>query len=561
MDTIAGLSASKNGTPPVSSPPVPAIVVGPGVFEAMREETQRFARSNQETGGILFGKWIDARTVLVIAATGAGPRADHQQYTFAVDVEYANGELDRLRTKYKGADFLGEWHKHPPTLDRPSGGDLQTVRRQMADPAYPDRMINPITVVRNGAIQINFYYIDRNRSEFTRIEDIREAGSTEFEQMIAAPAIKIPALVARIAAPTAASAPRVPWWLRPNGEARLNDERTSLTENGFAILSDDTVETSRIMTVTPQAKDTGWSAILECYGNYPSNAPRVIELRRKGMPVPKEQVSSPTITGWQPTNSLAEVCRDLRQDTRKQGRGIAFGLLGIGLLLVVVIVAAVLILLSNNSATPIDVNATNTAIALPAGAAQAAASVAADETSTAITGTSTANADSAAATVQSNQTEIAGSYGTVTALAGLLTQSVGSPTVALPTAAPTAAPGQVLHYSIGLDKKSAFDFNSGALAPVSYVDRVADLAQVFLDRPELQSAGLNLSISTGSGTIETFTLNNRTTFFAQSRLQPCTTQICTFRLISDNIVLDEQAMPLLSFDQPGYYYVFTLSKS
>src|SRR5947209_2433384 len=120
MDTIAGLSASKNSSTPTTTPPVPVVVVGPRVLEAMREETQRFARTNQETGGILFGKWIDARTVVLIAATGAGPRADHQQYTFAVDVDYANAELDRLRAKYPGADFLGEWHKHPPTLDRPS---------------------------------------------------------------------------------------------------------------------------------------------------------------------------------------------------------------------------------------------------------------------------------------------------------------------------------------------------------------------------------------------------------------------------------------------------------
>ena len=445
-------------------PSVPTIMIAPGVLDAMRRETMAYAGAEQETGGILVGKWIALDTVLVLGATDAGQQADHQQYTFAVDVDHANAKLDEYRALYPGADYIGEWHKHPPTLDRPSGGDLQTVRRQMTDPSYPDRMINPISVVRNGQPTIYFYYIDRTRSEFQSVT-AHEVAPPEFSQYFARPAVNLPPLGARTT-PVVAFKPAPPWWLRKGGAERLVGEKEELTDKGFAVIEDDAVELSRVMTVVRKNAPRAWSLRLECHGNYPENPPRILDMTRNGRSV-RIEGSSPTMLRWQPTDSLAEVCNDLQRDPRRRTRGIAFGVVAAVVILAVVIIAAVLIQVSNSTNAQIDaLGATNTAAVLEQTVSLNA--VNAKETLTANVVAVTAALNETA--IASSQTQLAKTRASLATLIAGQTATAAVPTAApatvppapsLPTITTTVA-ASVPAYMFEMSKKSSADFGRAA---------------------------------------------------------------------------------------------------
>src|SRR4051812_12904067 len=129
-------NGNRNGAPaPQTTNSVTNITVlaAPRVLEFISQETLRYDNQGLETGGILVGCWLEDDTVYLVGATGSGPRAEHAQYSFAVDTDFANAELNRIRQSYPGSDYVGEWHKHPATLERPSQGDLMTARELLAD--------------------------------------------------------------------------------------------------------------------------------------------------------------------------------------------------------------------------------------------------------------------------------------------------------------------------------------------------------------------------------------------------------------------------------------------
>ncbi len=147
------------------------VLAAPRVLSFISQETLRYDSQGLETGGILVGSWLDNDTVYLVGATGSGPMAEHAQYSFAVDTDYANAELTRLRQSFPGSDYVGEWHKHPATLERPSSGDLMTARQLLADPDYPVRLINPITTVKNHQAFCHFFYLDRDLPDFVRLQE------------------------------------------------------------------------------------------------------------------------------------------------------------------------------------------------------------------------------------------------------------------------------------------------------------------------------------------------------------------------------------------------------
>jgi hypothetical protein len=82
---------------------------------------------NIETGGDLFGLWVDAHTAVVQFALGPGKKCNRYETSFFQDLDYlatAGGYL----TKKHGLCNLGQWHSHHQlSLNRPSSGDENTV--------------------------------------------------------------------------------------------------------------------------------------------------------------------------------------------------------------------------------------------------------------------------------------------------------------------------------------------------------------------------------------------------------------------------------------------------
>lgn len=155
------------------SPDGPYVFIAQSAWKVIEEETLRYREQGLETGGILVGKRLSDREILIVGATGAGPNADHHIHTFAPDADYANQELVRLRQKYKDVDYVGLWHKHPPDLDRPSGGDArqaQAILRDTENYKVNGELVTPIVVVRGNEIVFKPYYIMSHFNEFLFIE-------------------------------------------------------------------------------------------------------------------------------------------------------------------------------------------------------------------------------------------------------------------------------------------------------------------------------------------------------------------------------------------------------
>ena len=124
-----------------------------------------------ETGGTLLGVilgWL----ILVTHATAPGPRARHRAAMFEADIPYQQEELDRITYRYGGVRYVGEWHKHPSGLHRPSGVDAGGVREILNDPDYDvEQLLFPIvTCDRRSGFEIHPYLMARGWSDFASLK-------------------------------------------------------------------------------------------------------------------------------------------------------------------------------------------------------------------------------------------------------------------------------------------------------------------------------------------------------------------------------------------------------
>ena len=81
-----------------------------------------------ETGGPLVGCVKDG-ILLIIDATGPGPKALLEPFSVTIDGAYAQRFCDSLNFKSQGQiDYVGDWHKHPGVSLRPSSHDIVAMR-------------------------------------------------------------------------------------------------------------------------------------------------------------------------------------------------------------------------------------------------------------------------------------------------------------------------------------------------------------------------------------------------------------------------------------------------
>ena len=82
---------------------------------------------NIETGGDLFGLWVDAHTAVVQFALGPGEKCRRTKTSFFQDVDYLARAGGYLIEKH-GLCNIGQWHSHHQlSLNQPSTGDENTV--------------------------------------------------------------------------------------------------------------------------------------------------------------------------------------------------------------------------------------------------------------------------------------------------------------------------------------------------------------------------------------------------------------------------------------------------
>lgn len=150
--------------------PVPTLILFDEIEVHQRIWSEVALYPHRETGGILVGQYFrinQHHVLVVVAATGPGRAADHQETTFAPDSRSLQGDLEQWRKRYRafGVDYVGEWHKHPPGYPNPSTGDHEQAARILADPGYmlPEGLLTPIITVEEGVLKIHVHYFLANQ--------------------------------------------------------------------------------------------------------------------------------------------------------------------------------------------------------------------------------------------------------------------------------------------------------------------------------------------------------------------------------------------------------------
>lgn len=104
------------------------VVIYESEFRQMQAWTAKFP--NVETGGDLFGLWLDETTAVIQLVLGPGENCRRTSASFYQDVDY----LERVGNHCikEGLCHIGEWHSHHQLgLTCPSGGDENTVWSNM----------------------------------------------------------------------------------------------------------------------------------------------------------------------------------------------------------------------------------------------------------------------------------------------------------------------------------------------------------------------------------------------------------------------------------------------
>ena len=194
---------------------LPQIIIAQSAVGLIEQESLRYnnryiAKHDQETGGIMIGKRLAGDRIIIVAATKPGPNAEHYQFEFGLDADHANAELQRWIARDPEVDFIGVWHKHPPSLDRPSAGDRQSAYKLFADPDYANvELVNPIVVIRGGKPLIRCFYMSR--------EDVQQERDFRFVQYQPLPDSD-PIFRESARTPALASVPRHLTWHRRDPE-------------------------------------------------------------------------------------------------------------------------------------------------------------------------------------------------------------------------------------------------------------------------------------------------------------------------------------------------------
>ena len=88
---------------------------------------------NIETGGDLFGLWLNANEVVIQAAIGPGQNCRRTRTSFLQDEQYLNS-VGELLICYQGLCRVGSWLSHASDTPEPSPDDNENVWRQLPTP-------------------------------------------------------------------------------------------------------------------------------------------------------------------------------------------------------------------------------------------------------------------------------------------------------------------------------------------------------------------------------------------------------------------------------------------
>lgn len=128
------------------------IIISEAALQCMKSEISR--DPIPETGGILIGYKDKAGAVCVETASGPGPKAIKETARFSRDVEYCQNIVDESYRKYgdKGL-YVGEWHYHPSSDNKPSNLDLLSLTEIAEQKEYV--LDKPIMIIFSNKLELS----------------------------------------------------------------------------------------------------------------------------------------------------------------------------------------------------------------------------------------------------------------------------------------------------------------------------------------------------------------------------------------------------------------------
>ena len=118
---------------------------------------------NIETGGDLFGAWIDDRTAVVQFVLGPGENCRRTSVSFFQKIEYLRDAGSYLKQQH-GLCNIGQWHSHHQLgLTQPSGGDRNTVWGNMPNLGL-NRYIVFIATITDNSYNRSYFNYNQPRS-------------------------------------------------------------------------------------------------------------------------------------------------------------------------------------------------------------------------------------------------------------------------------------------------------------------------------------------------------------------------------------------------------------
>jgi integrative and conjugative element protein (TIGR02256 family) len=119
-----------------------------------------------EIGGVLQGRLI-RNEFIVPFSLPAGPCSTKTPVHFSPDTAWQQVLLDFLHTRF-GVDYVGDWHRHPGSFDRPSGHDLRTAR-QIVSTWKCSMALFPIAVVDGAGVRLRAFLMRRETLWFEEV--------------------------------------------------------------------------------------------------------------------------------------------------------------------------------------------------------------------------------------------------------------------------------------------------------------------------------------------------------------------------------------------------------
>ncbi len=122
-----------------------------------------------ETGGLLIGRKINDRFIVVTFALGAGPKASHSWSRYSPDLDWQQQRLEKLHSRY-GVQYVGSYHSHQGKDCLPSVWDLMAAGKIVTDPDWDTpEAIFPIINLANHRIHFYPYHFSRASMTFQAI--------------------------------------------------------------------------------------------------------------------------------------------------------------------------------------------------------------------------------------------------------------------------------------------------------------------------------------------------------------------------------------------------------